>query len=94
VLTHSGLERLFVIPSDKSTAGLKQTLVGVALREYILAHALEAADYGLSFLDCAPSVDLLHYAAMAAADYLLITARLDKLAGNGVRDTLQSMFSN
>lgn len=93
IVTYSRQECLFVICSDKTTAGLKQTLAGVTLREYILADALEAADYDLIFLDCAPSVDLLHFAALAAADYLLIPTRLDKLAINGVRDALQSLVS-
>jgi chromosome partitioning protein len=91
--TSSGLERLFVIRSDKSTAGLKQTLAGVTLREYILADALEAADYDLILLDCAPSVDVLHFADLVAAEYLIIPTRLDKLAVNGVRDALQSLIS-
>ena len=91
--TSSGLERLFVIRSDKTTAGLKQTLAGVTLREYILADALETADFDLILLDCAPSVDVLHFAAMVATDYLLIPTRLDKLAVNGVRDALQSLVS-
>jgi cellulose biosynthesis protein BcsQ len=42
-------------------------------------------------LDCAPSADLLHFAALVAADYLLIPTRLDKLAVNGVRDALQTL---
>jgi cellulose biosynthesis protein BcsQ len=87
-VTPSGLERLCVIRSDKSTAGLKQTLAGLTLREYILADALEAADFDLILLDCAPSVDVLHFAALAAADYLLIPTRLDKLAVKGVRDAI------
>jgi chromosome partitioning protein len=93
VVTYSGQERLFVIRSDKSTAGLKQTLAGMTLREYILADALEAADFDLILFDCAPSVDVLHFAALVAADYLLIPTRLDKLAVNGVRDALQSLIS-
>ena len=92
-VTPSGQERLSVIRSDKSTAGLKQTLAGVTLREYILADALETADFDLILLDCAPSVDVLHFAALVAADYLLIPTRLDKLAVNGVRDALQSLHS-
>jgi chromosome partitioning protein len=63
------------------------------LREYILADALKAADFDLIILDCAPSVGLLHFAALVAADYLLIPTRLDKLAVNGVRDALQSLVS-
>jgi cellulose biosynthesis protein BcsQ len=38
-------------------------------------------------------VDLLHFATLVAADYLLIPTRLDKLAVNGVRDALQSLAS-
>lgn len=63
------------------------------LREYILAEALEAADHDVILLDCATSVDLLHFAALVAADYLLIPTRLDKLAVNGVCDALPSLIS-
>jgi cellulose biosynthesis protein BcsQ len=63
-----------------------QTLAGVTLREYVLAEVLQGAGYDVIALDCAPSVDLLHFAALVAADYLLIPTRLDKLAVNGVRD--------
>ena len=92
-ITPSGLKDLYVIRSDKSTAGLKQILSGVTLREYILADVLHDANYDLIFLDCAPSVDLLHFAAIVAADYLLIPTRQDKLAVNGVRDALQTLAS-
>ena len=87
----SGLEHLDVIRSDKSTTALKQTLAGVTLREYILADAFEHSGYDVIILDCAPSVDLLHFAALVAANYLLIPTRLDKLALNGVRDALQTL---
>jgi len=91
VIIPSGLEHLDVIRSDKSTTALKQTLAGVTLREYILVDALESANYDLVLLDCAPSADILHFAALVAADYLMIPTRLDKLAVNGVRDALQTM---
>jgi chromosome partitioning protein len=80
-----------VIRSDKSTTALKQILAGVTLREYILADILESVSYDVILLDCAPSVDILHFAALVAADYLLIPTRLDKLAVNGVRDALQTV---
>ena len=90
-ITSSGQERLDVIRSDKSTTALKQTLAGVTLREYILSDVLENAAYDAILLDCAPSADLLHFAALVASDYLLIPTRLDKLAVNGVRDALQTL---
>jgi chromosome partitioning protein len=91
VITPSGFDRLDLIRSDKSTTALKQTLAGVTLREYILADVLASAAYDVILLDCAPSADLLHFAALVAADYLLIPTRLDKLAVNGVRDALQTL---
>ncbi|MCL4562951.1 MAG: ParA family protein [Chloroflexi bacterium] len=91
VVTPSGLDHLDVIRSDKSTTALKQTLVGVNLREYILADVLQGSGYDVIALDCAPSVDLLHFVALVAADFLLIPTRLDKLAVNGVRDALQTL---
>lgn len=93
VVTASGLDHLDLICSDKSTTALKQTLAGVTLREYILADVLAGAAYDVVLLDCAPSADLLHFAALVAADYLLIPTRLDKLAVNGVRDALQTLVA-
>ncbi len=90
-ITPTGVARLDVIRSDKSTTALKQTLAGVTMREYVLADVLEEAPYDVILLDCAPSADLLHFAALVAADYLLIPTRLDKLAVNGVRDALQTL---
>jgi chromosome partitioning protein len=90
-VTPSGLDRLDVIRSDKSTTALKQTLAGVTLREFVLADVLQGSGYDVIVLDCAPSVDLLHFAALVAADFLLIPTRLDKLAINGVWDALQTL---
>jgi chromosome partitioning protein len=90
-VTPGGLDHLDVIRSDRSTTALKQVLAGVTLREYVLADALSGCGYDLVVLDCAPSLDLLHFAALVAADYLLIPTRLDKLALNGVRDALQTL---
>lgn len=93
VRTPSGRDHLEVVRADKTTAALKQILAGVTLREYVLADVLAGADYDLIVLDCAPSVDLFHFAALVAADWLLVPTRLDKLAVNGVRDVLQTLVS-
>ncbi len=89
----SGLPHLEITRSDKSTTALKQSLAGMTLREYVLADVLQASDHDAIVLDCAPSVDILHFAAIVAADYLFIPTRLDKLAVNGVRDALQTLAS-
>ncbi len=93
VIIPSGLEHLEIIRSDKSTTALKLSLVGVTLGEYVLADILQSSNHEVIALDCAPSVDILHFAAIVAADYLLIPTRLDKLAINGVRDALQTLAS-
>ena len=93
VIVPSGRPGLDVVRSDKTTASLKQMLAGVTLREYVLADGLEKADYDAILLDCAPSVDLFHHAALVAADWLLVPTRLDKLAVNGLRDVLQTLRS-
>jgi cellulose biosynthesis protein BcsQ len=93
VTTTGEQKGLDVIRSDKSTTALKQTLAGVTLREYVLADVLKDSCYEVIVLDCAPSVDLLHFAALVAADFLLIPTRLDKLAVNGVRDALQTLVA-
>jgi chromosome partitioning protein len=93
VVTPGGLAHLDVIRSDKTTTALKQVLSGVTMRENILIDALQKSGYEVIILDCAPSMDLLHFAALVAVDYLLIPTRLDKLAVNGVRDALQSLVA-
>ncbi len=80
-VTPSGVDNLDIIRSDKSTTALKQTLAGVTLREYILADVLASAAYDLIVLDCAPTVDLLHFAALVAADYLLIPHPVGQAGG-------------
>lgn len=86
-------ENLWVIRSDKTAVGLKQTLAGVSFREYVLLRALAGhlEDYEVVLIDCAPSVDVLHVAALVAADYLLVPTKLEQLAVKGVRDMLESV---
>jgi chromosome partitioning protein len=66
-------------------------LSSVEFREFVLAEKLEQVDYGLVLLDCAPSVDLMHTAALIAADLLIVPTRLDQLSLKGIRDVLESL---
>lgn len=84
-------ENLTVIRSDKKTAALKIALSGMDFRERILADALEGVPYQIVIMDCAPSVDLLHTAALMAADYAIIPTRLDQFAVKGVVDVSRSI---
>lgn len=82
---------LRVVRSDKSTAVLKNTLAGVDFREYALSNALDGYSSEYVILDCAPSIDILHTAALVAADYLLIPTRLDQFSVKGVVEVLRTL---
>ncbi len=86
--------RLDILPSDKSTAAAKRALVGMNFRERVLADALAemSGGYDVAVIDCAPSVDVLHIAALVAADWLVIPSKLDYLAVDGVNEMLASVL--
>jgi len=93
VIVPSGRENLDVIASDKSVARAKEILAGRSFKEFVLKKALAPVvpNYDFIILDCAPSVDVLHYAAFVAATHLIIPTRLDQFAVVGVVDVLNSI---
>ncbi len=86
-------ERLDVLPSDKSTEPAKRILAGMDFRERILVNALDAlkGKYDVILIDTAPSVDVLHVAALVASHYLLVVTKLDHLAIDGVREIITTL---
>ena len=82
---------LWIVPGNKETAIAKQILTGRDFREHVLTRALAGADFDLILLDCAPSLDVLHVAALVAADGLLVPAKLDHLGLAGVLELLGSL---
>jgi chromosome partitioning protein len=87
-----GRKNLDVIRADKTTSELKAQVAGMMFRERVIERGLEGKidGYDLVIMDCAPSLDLLHVAALVAAEWLLIPTRLDQLAIKGVRDVISS----
>jgi len=84
-------DRLDVIPSDASTKDAKSMLVSsVEYREFFLTRVIDTfcKGYDVVVIDCAPSVDVLHRAALVAADWLVVPTRLDYLAIDGVREVI------
>ena len=84
---------LDVIPGDRHTVEAKQYLASMNFRERALEQALRplARRYDYVVLDLAPSVDVLHVAALVAADAFLVPTRLDHLAVIGVNDALLTL---
>lgn len=91
VTTPSGRRNLDVVRSAKNTGALKISLSGVDFREFVLANALDNHSYDVVFLDCAPSLDLLHTAALIASDYLIIPTKLSQLSINGILETVETL---
>ena len=89
--SHIARENLAVIRSDKSTADYKAALAGRQYREWAIAEALETHTADLIVMDCAPSIDVLHVAAINAADYVLIPTKLDQLAVKGILEMLKTL---
>lgn len=89
----SARPNLDIIPSDKSTEPAKRVLSSLDFRERVLADALAGLGEGYDavVIDCAPSVDVLHVAALVAADWIVIPTKLDYLAVDGVREVITSV---
>lgn len=85
------LEQLAVMRSDKNTAPFKALLAGRDYRELVIQEALQDLPYEITILDCAPSIDVLHVAALTAADYLVIPTKLDQFAVKGIAEILRTM---
>lgn len=83
-------ERLDLIPSNAKTSKAKQQLGAMPFREDFLDRVLQdLPSYDVVVIDCAPSVDVLHTAAVVAADWLIVPTRLDYLAVDGVNEVIQ-----
>lgn len=87
---HDGLD---IVRSDKTTVILKSNLAGMDFREYVLVNALENDNHDYVIFDCAPSIDVLHTAALVAADYLIVPTRLDQFSVKGVVEVLRTLSS-
>lgn len=85
-------ENLDMIPSDKSTENAKRFVNSLNFREKVLLNALKGAvHYDFVLLDLAPSLDVLHVAALIASNWVLIPTRLDAMALDGVNEILRSV---
>jgi chromosome partitioning protein len=85
-------ENLDIVPGDKSTGSAKRYVNTLNFREKVLLNALKGAiEYDLVFLDLAPSLDVLHVAALIASDWVLIPTKLDAMALDGVNEILRSV---
>jgi chromosome partitioning protein len=84
----TGVDRLWLIPADRSLTGAEIEMVPLARREerlrLLLAASRESYDY--IFIDCPPSLGLLTLNALVAADAVLIPLHCEYFALEGLAD--------
>ncbi len=86
-------ERLFVVPSDTSLAGVEQALSNRIGRETILREAIEKFtrkdEFDFVFLDCPPSLGVLSANALVAADHVVIPMQAEYLSLQGMAKLIE-----
>ena len=88
------IERLHLIPSDKSLVGANVELVARDDREQILRQKLEPLRERFKYivLDCPPALDLLTLNALVAADAVLVPIQCEYFALEGVSELLDTLI--
>ena len=83
----SGLENLYIIPSDIALAETEQNLTGRTAREKILRKQLKKfdGDFDYIFIDCPPQLGILTTNALVATDSVIIPAKAEYLSYRGIR---------
>lgn len=83
----TGLDNLYIIPSDIELAVVEQTLTGRTAREKILKKQLEKFDgqFDYIFIDCPPQLGILTTNALAAATKVIVPSKAEYLSYRGIR---------
>ncbi len=86
-------ERLFVVPSDTSLAGVEQVLANRIGRETILREAMEVfekrGEFDFVLLDCPPSLGVLSANALVAATHVVIPMQAEYLSLQGMAKLME-----
>jgi chromosome partitioning protein len=89
----TGIDRLMLMPADRSLTGAEIELVGLARREErlraLIAPLRDQFDY--IFIDCPPSLGLLTLNALVAADAVLIPLHCEYYALEGLADLMDTL---
>src|SRR5437588_1664968 len=89
----TGVDRLTLVPADRSLTGAEIELVALPHREErlrtLIAPVRDAFDY--IFIDCPPSLGLLTLNALVAADAVLIPLHCEYFALEGLADLVTTM---
>lgn len=86
IVLDTGIDNLFLLPSNLSLTGAEVELVGIMGREYRLKKALSLvlSDYEFIIIDCPPSLGLLTINALAASNSVIIPIQCEYYALEGL----------
>jgi len=91
IVLPTGVENLFLLPTNNRLAQAEVDLVPVARREFRLRDALAGVDADLIVIDCPPALGLLTINALAAATDVLIPVQAEYFALEGLGQLLQTI---
>lgn len=83
----SGLENLYIIPSDIELAVAEQNITGRTAREKILKRQLDKFEgqFDYIFIDCPPQLGILTTNGLAAATDVIVPTKAEYLSYRGIR---------
>ena len=87
------LENLSVLPSNVNLSGAEIDLIGVEQREFILKKELDKIkdDYDYIIIDCPPSLNILTFNALSAADSVLVPIQCEYYALEGLSQLIYTI---
>jgi len=83
----TGLDNLYIVPSDIELAVVEQTLIGKTAREKILKKQLDkfSGQFDYVFIDCPPQLGILTTNALVAATKVIVPSKSEYLSYRGIR---------
>lgn len=87
----TGVENLYLVPSNIHLSGAQVDLLDMEHREYILKQAVRNVrnEFDFIFIDCPPSLGILTLNSLAAADSVLIPLQCEYFALEGLSQLLK-----
>ena len=83
----TGLDNLYLVPSDIELAEVEQSITGKTAREKILRKRTKAFEeyFDYIFIDCPPQLGILTTNALVASDTVIIPSKAEYLSYRGIR---------
>ena len=93
IVVETGVEGLWVCPSDKELGAAEGVMAGKIGKEFLLRSALKLArtHYDVIVIDCPPNLGSLTVNALLAADWLLVPCDMSMLSVEGVDDIFETV---